>query len=81
VTCKRCGKGDADRFERVDGFERITLADDPADPNCGHYYVETVTVVRCRECDHRQEVLATRWPFRTLREAQKELDGNLIGKG
>ena len=79
VVCKRCGQ--ADQFHRVDSFERITLADDPADPNCGHYYVETVCVMRCGACEHSQEATVKQWPFKTLREAQKELDSHLIGKG
>lgn len=79
MTCKRCGQ--ADQFHRVDSFERITLADNPADPNCGHYYVETVCVMRCGACEHSQEAIVKQWPFKTLREAQKELDSYLIGKG
>lgn len=79
--CKRCGSTDADRFQRVDSFERIVLADDPADPNCGHYYVEVVHVMHCTACDHRQEAIATRWPFKTLREAETERDSHIIGKG
>ncbi|MFQ5881174.1 MAG: hypothetical protein ACE5I9_01695 [Candidatus Methylomirabilales bacterium] len=81
MICKRCGKSGNEHFHRVDSFERITLADDPADPNCGHYYVETVYVMRCAACEHRQEAVEKRWPFKTLREAQKELDSYLIGKG
>jgi hypothetical protein len=65
----------------VDGFERIALADDPADPNCGHYYIESVYVIRCAACDHRQESVEKRSPFMTLREAEKELDSRFIGKG
>jgi len=81
VVCKRCGESGSERFHRVDSFERIALADDPADPNCGHYYVETVYVMRCGGCEHRQESIASRWPFKTLRDAQKELDSYLLGKG
>lgn len=81
MDCKRCGKTGNNHLQRVDGFERITLADDPADPNCGHYYVETVHVMRCAACDHRQESVEKRWPFLTLREAEKEIDSRIIGKG
>ncbi len=81
MSCKRCGKEGSDHFKRLDGFERITLADDPADPNCGHYYVETVFVMRCTACGHQQETVAKRWPFKTLREAEKEMDSRIIGKG
>ena len=81
MVCKRCGNTEAGQFERLDGFERIALADDPADPNCGHYYVETVYVMRCPACDHRQEAVTKRWPFQTLREAAKELESHIIGKG
>src|SRR3989441_3909262 len=52
VVCRRCG---AEQLRGVDSFERISLADDPADPNCGHYYVDMVHVVRCAACGHRQE--------------------------
>ena len=81
MPCKRCGNPDAARFQRVDSFERISLADDPADANCGHYYVDMVYVVRCSACGHRQERLEKQSPFPTLNEAQKELDALLIGKG
>lgn len=81
MSCKRCGQMGNNQFQRVDGFERITLADDPADPNCGHYYIETVYVMRCAACDHRQESVEKRWPFLTLREAEKELDSRIVGKG
>ncbi len=81
MVCKRCGNAAAERFRRVDSFERISLADDPADPNCGHYYVDVVYVMRCAVCDHRQEAVQKRSPFPTLREAQKELDSTIIGKG
>jgi hypothetical protein len=66
---------------RVDSFERISLADDPADPNCGHYYLEVVYVMRCPPCGHRQEQVPNRSPFLSLNEAQKELDSHLVGKG
>jgi hypothetical protein len=81
MICKRCGESGSDRFRRVESFERIAFADDPADPNCGHFYVETVYVMACAACDHRQEAIAKRWPFKTLREAEKELDSRIIGKG
>jgi ribosomal protein L37E len=81
VTCRRCGNGAAAQFQRVDSFERISLADDPADPNCGHYYIDLVYVMRCTACGHRQEKMEKRSPFQTLREAEKELDGHILGKG
>jgi hypothetical protein len=81
VGCRRCGGGAAEGFQRVDSFERIALADDPGDPNCGHYYIDMVYVMRCPACGHRQEQVYKRSPFATLREAQKELDSTIIGKG
>ncbi len=81
MVCRRCGNGTAEQFRRVDSFERISLADDPADPNCGHYYVDMVYVMRCPACGHRQERVEKRSPFATLPEAQKELDSTIIGKG
>lgn len=81
MVCRRCGNGAGEQFHRVDSFERISLADDPADPNCGHYYIDMVHVVRCASCGHRQENVEKRSPFLTLREAQKELDSYIIGKG
>ncbi len=81
MICKRCGNGAAGQFRRVDSFERIALADDPADPNCGHYYIEMIYVMRCGACGHRQEKVEKRSPFATLREAEKELEGPFIGKG
>ncbi len=81
MVCKRCGNGAAERFQRVDSFERIALADDPADPNSGHYYIDMVYVMRCAACGHRQERVEKRSPFASLREAQKELDSPMIGKG
>ncbi|HEV8663939.1 MAG TPA: hypothetical protein VGT06_12500 [Candidatus Methylomirabilis sp.] len=65
----------------VDAFERIRLADDPADPNCGHFYVETIHVLECPACRHRQEYSHHAAPYPTLREAQKELDSLELGKG
>lgn len=81
MACKRCGNGVAEQFRRVDSFERISLADDPADPNCGHYYLDMVYVMRCSACGHRQEEVVKRSPFAGLNEAQKELDSHIIGKG
>jgi hypothetical protein len=81
VICRRCGNGGTEPFQRVDSFERLSLADDPADPNCGHYYIDVVHVMRCAACSHRQEKVEKRSPFLTLREAQKELDSYIIGKG
>ena len=81
MSCKRCGKNGTEHFSRVESFARIALADDPADPNWGHYYVESVYVMRSNVCDHRQESIVTRWPFKTLREAKTELDSHIIGKG
>ncbi len=81
MVCRRCGNGVAGQFHRVDSFERISLADDPADPNCGHYYIDMVHVMRCSACGHRQERAEKRSPFSTLKEAQKELDSHIIGKG
>jgi hypothetical protein len=65
----------------VDSFERISFADDPVDPNCGHYYIDMVHVVRCSACGHRQEKVHKRSPFPSLRQAQKELESQIIGKG
>jgi hypothetical protein len=70
-----------EQFQRVDSFERITLADDPADPNCGHYQIDLVYVMRCPACSHRQENVVKRSPLLTLAEAQKELESHIIGKG
>lgn len=80
MPCRRCGNRAAE-FQRVDSFERISLADDPADANCGHFYVDMVYVVRCPSCSHRQEQVVKRSPFPTLNEALKELDSLLVGKG
>ena len=80
LHCKRCG-GDTQPLLRIDSFDRIALADDPADPNCGHYYLETVYVMRCSGCNHRQEQIIKRTPYATLQEAQTEVDAHLLGKG
>ena len=79
VVCRRCRV--AEQFHRIDSFERISLADDPADPNCGHYYIDMVHVMRCSNCGHPQERVEKRSPFPRLREAEKELDSHIIGKG
>jgi DNA-directed RNA polymerase subunit RPC12/RpoP len=81
VPCKRCGNQVEARAERVASFERISLADDPADPNVGHYYIDVVYVMRCPSCGHRQEQVTKRSPFSSLSETQRELEGHLIGKG
>ena len=81
MGCKKCRGADEATLQRVDSFERISLADDPGDANCGHYYIDVVYVMRCTACGHRQERLEKRSPFPTLREAQKELDALAIGKG
>ena len=80
LRCKRC-RCDDRPLRRVDSFDRIALADDPADANCGHYYLETVYVMRCPGCDHQQEQTSKRTPYTTLREAQKEMDAHVLGKG
>jgi hypothetical protein len=80
LHCKRCKRDDLS-FRRIDSFDRIALADDPADPNCGHYYLEAVYVMQCSGCGHRQEQVSKRTPYVTLREAQKEMDAHLLGKG
>lgn len=81
MVCRRCGNGVAEQFQRVDSFERISLADDPADPNCGHYYIDMGHVMRCSACGHRPEKVVKRSPFASLKEAEKELDSHIIGKG
>lgn len=65
----------------MDAFDRITLADDSADPNCCDYDLETVYVIGCPGCSHRQEMVARQNPYGTLREALKELGAHLLGKG
>jgi hypothetical protein len=80
MVCKQCGNGGAGQFHRVDSFERMSLADDPADPNCGHYYIDVVYVMRC-SCSHRQEQTVKRSPFPSLKEAEKELESHIVGKG
>ncbi len=78
--CKRCNC-EEQSLSRIDSFDRIALADDPSDPNCGHYCLETVYVMQCPRCGHRQEQVCKRSPHVTLREAQTEMDAHLLGKG
>ena len=80
LLCRKCQqKGQPFRYRDV--IDRIRLADDPADPNCGHFYLETVHVMQCPACGHSQENLHSHTPYATLREAQSQLDGHLLGKG
>lgn len=81
MACRRCGSGAMAQFHRVESFERISLADDPADANCGHYYIDLVHVVRCSACSHRQEKVVKRSPFPTLKETERELESHILGKG
>ena len=80
LRCKRC-HGDDQPLRRIDSFDRIALADDPADSNCGHYYLEAVYVMQCPACAHCQEHVSKRTAYQTLREAQTEMDAHLLGKG
>jgi hypothetical protein len=80
ARCRRC-TAELSPGRPADAFERIRLADDPADPNCGHFYVESVYVLECPACHHRQEYRHQAVPYRTLRDAQKELDSLELGKG
>ena len=80
IVCLKC-RGDGQSFRSVDFLERIRLADDPADGNCGHFYLETVHIMQCPACAHRQEHLHKRTPYATPREAQSQLDAHLLGKG
>lgn len=80
LTCLKCRQVDQ-AFRYVDFLERVRLAADPADPNCGHFYLETVHIIQCPACGHRQEHLHKRTPYPTLREAQTQLDAHLLGKG
>ena len=81
MVCKRCGNGAVGQLDRIESFERISLADDPGDPNCGHYYIDMVHVMRCGACRHRQENVVKRSPFPTLSETLKELESHIVGKG
>ena len=80
LRCVKCWEGNQP-FRYVDVFERIRLADDPADPNIGHFYLETIHIMQCRSCGRLQEHLHQRTPYATLREAQSQLDAHLLGKG
>lgn len=80
LCCVKCRQGDQP-FRHVDAFDRLRLADDPADPNCGHIYLETIHIQECPACGHRQERLHKRTPYPSLREAQSQLDAHLLGKG
>lgn len=80
ARCRKCA-AEVPEGRPVDAFERIRLADDPADPNCGHFYVETIYVLQCPACQHRQEYPHRATPYLTLREAQKEVDSLELGKG
>lgn len=80
LRCLRC-REENPSFHYVDLFERVRLAEDPADPNVGHFYLETVHVMQCPGCGHRQEHLHKRTPYATLRETQSQLDAHLLGKG
>ena len=80
LSCRKCRRDDPP-FRRVDAFDRLRLADDPSDPNCGHFYLESVHVMECSSCAHRQEHVHQRTPYPTLRTAQSELDAHLLGKG
>jgi Zn finger protein HypA/HybF involved in hydrogenase expression len=80
IECRKC-RQHAQSFRYVDLLERVRLADDPADPNVGHFYLETIHILQCPACGHRQEHLQKRIPYATLREAQSQLDAHLLGKG
>jgi hypothetical protein len=79
-TCRKCGQRDRS-VQRVESFDRLRLADDPHDPNCGHVYLETVYILGCPACGYRQEHLHQQTPYPTLREAQREMEAHLLGKG
>ncbi len=79
-VCRKCGQG-AIALRYTEAFDRLRLADDPRDPNAGHVYLETVYILRCVSCGHRQESLHQRTPYLTLREAQREMEAHLLGKG
>ncbi len=65
----------------MEAFDRLRLTDDPRDPNAGHVCLETVYILRCPRCGHRQEHLHQRTPYATLRQAQREMEAHLLGKG
>ncbi len=79
-ACRKCGQAGA-QLQYVEAFDRLRLADDPRDPNSGHIYLETVYILRCLTCGYRQEHLRQRTPYPTLREAQREMEAHLLGKG
>jgi rubrerythrin len=78
--CLKCRRG-GQSFRYLDLLERVRLADDPADPDAGHFCLETIHIMQCPACGHRQERLHRRTPYATLREAQSQLDAHLLGKG
>lgn len=80
LRCLKCQQ-DGQPFRYLDLIERARLADDPADPNVGHFYLETIHIMQCPACGHRQERLHKRTPYATLREAHSQLDAHLLGKG
>ena len=80
LRCLKCRR-EGQPLRYVDILERIRLADDPGDPNVGHFYLESVHIMQCPACGHRQEQLHKRIPYATLREAQSQLDAHLLGKG
>ncbi len=80
ISCRKC-RQQGQPFRYLDVIDRIRLADDPADLNCGHFYLETVHVMQCPACGHAQEHLQVRTPYASLREAQSQLDAHLLGKG
>jgi hypothetical protein len=80
LCCLKCRQVDRS-FRYLDILERVRLADDPADPNCGHFYLETIHIMQCAGCGHRQEYVHQRTPYASLREAQSQLDAHLLGKG
>ena len=80
LLCLKCRR-DGQSFRYLDLVERVRLADDPADPDVGHFCLETIHIMQCPACGHRQERLHRRTPYATLREAQSQLDAHLFGKG
>ena len=80
LLCLKCRR-DGQSFRYLDLFERVRLADDPADPDVGHFCLETIHIMQCPACGHRQERLHRRTPYATLREAQSQFDAHLFGKG
>jgi len=80
LSCLKYRRADQP-FRYVDLIERIRLVDDPANRSVGHFYLETVHIMLCPACGHRQEHLHKRTPYAALREAQSQLDAHLLGKG